>query len=182
MNEKITIREASENDLEDVLFIESAAFGKNDEAELVKNLLSDPSAQPSLSIIALKGDRPVGHILFTKAILESAKRPVSTYILAPLAIIPDAQNQGIGGLLIAEGLVRLKKMGVELVFVLGHPDYYPRHGFNTAGCRGFEAPYPIPEKDAGAWMVQALQDNVIGAVTGKVRCADTLNRPEYWRE
>ena len=182
MNVKITIREAADHDLGTVLSIESAAFGNDKEAELVKNLLNDPTARPVLSLIALKGDRPAGHILFTKAQLENSNRPISIYLLAPLAIIPDAQNQGIGGQLIAEGLARLKKMGVKLVFVLGHPGYYPRHGFNPAGCLGLEAPYPIPEKDAGAWMVQALQDGIIGDVTGRVKCAEALDRPEYWRE
>jgi predicted N-acetyltransferase YhbS len=73
-------------------------------------------------------------------------------------------------------------MGVELVFVLGHPGYYPRFGFKPAGVLGFEAPYPIPEKHADAWMVRELRAGIIGSVRGKVVCADTLSRPEYWRE
>ena len=48
----------------------------------------------------------------------------------------------------------MAESGVELVFVLGHPDYYPRHGFKPAGALGFEAPYPIPDKNVNAWMVQ----------------------------
>ena len=66
--------------------------------------------------------------------------------------------------------------------MLGYPEYYLRHGFKPAGSLGFEAPYPIPDKNADAWMVQALHPNVIGSVCGKVICADTLNKPEYWRE
>jgi putative acetyltransferase len=71
---------------------------------------------------------------------------------------------------------------VELVFVLGHPDYYPRHGFVPAGVLGFEATYAIEEKNAGAWMVQELRPGVIGAVNGRIVCADVLDRPEHWRE
>ena len=78
-------------------------------------------------------------------ILESTES-VSVRILAPLAVLPEAQSTGIGGQLIKEGLNQLKKSGVDLVFVLGHPDYYPRSGFTTAGVLGYEAPYPIPEE------------------------------------
>jgi putative acetyltransferase len=83
---------------------------------------------------------------------------------------------------IEKGLRHLTKTGVDLVFVLGHPEYYPRYGFKPAGHLGFEAPYPIPDEHADAWMVQALRPGVIGSVSGKVRCADELNMPEHWRE
>jgi putative acetyltransferase len=78
--------------------------------------------------------------------------------------------------------MRIGIKGVELVFVLGHPGYYPRHGFTPAGVLGFHAPYPIPEKNADAWMVQELHPGVIGRARGKILCADAINRPEYWRE
>ena len=50
-----------------------------------------------------------------------------------LAIVPDAQKQGIGGKLIEQGLEFLSKSRVDLVFVLGHPEFYPRYGFKPAG-------------------------------------------------
>jgi len=176
------IREASDSDLNDVLFVERVAFGHEEEAELVRDLIDDPSAQPIVSLLAIKNDRAVGHILFTTARLTEIPNTASIAILAPLAIVPDSQKQGIGGKLIEKGLHRLSISGIDLVFVLGHPDYYPRHGFKPAGRLGFEAPYPIPDEHADAWMVQALRPNVIGSVGGKVICADALNKPEYWRE
>ena len=176
------IREGSDADLNDILFVERAAFGQDEEAELVKNLLSDPSAKPLLSLLAFKSDRPVGHILFTTARLTKSQTTAAIAILAPLAVVPDAQKQGIGGKLIETGLQFLSKSGVDLVFVLGHPEYYPRHGFKPAGRLGFEAPYPILEKNADAWMVRATRPGIIGSVCGKVICADALNKPEYWLE
>ncbi|MES9857655.1 MAG: hypothetical protein ABW166_13785 [Sedimenticola sp.] len=77
---------------------------------------------------------------------------------------------------------QLKDSGVELVFVLGHPDYYLRSGFNPAGVLGYEAPYHIPEEHAGAWMVQELCSGIIGKVKGKVQCSDVLSQPQHWRE
>ena len=176
------IREATDSDMNDVLSVERLAFGYNKEAELVRELLEDPSAKPILSLLAFKNDRAVGHILFTAARLTKNKNTVSMVILAPLAIVPETQKQGIGGQLIQKGLELLSIVGIDLVFVLGHPEYYPRYGFKPAGVLGFEAPYPIPDKHAEAWMVQALRPNVIGSVSGKIICADALNKPEHWRE
>lgn len=176
------IREAKDSDIDDVLFVERLAFGHDHEAKLVRDLLGDPSANPILSLLAWKDDRAVGHILFTKAHLANNQQTASIAILAPLAIVPDSQNQGIGGKLIQKGLELLSKSGVDLVFVLGHPGYYRRHGFKPASCLGLEASYPIPDQHIDAWMVHALRPGVIGSVCGKVICADALNKPEYWRE
>ena len=176
------IREATDEDLGDVLEVERLAFGENEEAELVRELLVDPTARPLISLLAFEEDRAVGHILFTSASLMDPKSEVKVSLLAPLAVVPDKQRKGIGGDLIRDGLAKLKDSGVDLVFVLGHPEYYPKHGFKPAGILGYEAPYPIATENADAWMVQALRQSVIGSVKGKVICADALQDPKYWIE
>ena len=179
--ENMQIREALDSDLTDVLSIERAAFGEEDEAELVQNLLNDSSAQPLLSLVAFQDDRPVGHILFSKAHLSN-NPTISIAILAPLAVIPEAQKQGIGGKLIERGMQLLSQSGVDLVFLAGYPSYYTRHGFQPASPLGLEPTYPMPEEYPDAWMVRALRPDILGSVSGKVICADALNKPEYWRE
>ena len=176
------IDEASISDLVDVLSVERAAFGQDDEAELVRSLLEDPSAEPRLSLLARVDERPVGHILFTSARIDDAPRPVVAVILAPLAVVPDAQGQGVGGRLIEQGMSLLSDRGVGLVFLAGHPDYYPRHGFEPAAPLGFWPPFPMPSEHEDAWMVRALREGLIGSIRGRVVCADAMNRPEYWRE
>ena len=176
------IQEATPENLHEVLEIERLAFGEDDEADLVQNLLKDPSAEPRLSLLAWENGKAVGHILFTAARLDPEQPEISCSELAPLAVLPEWQNRGIGGALIEEGLKRLKKQGVDLVFVLGHIDYYPRHGFRSSGVQGIDAPYPIPEEVADAWMVQALRPGVLGEVKGTLRCAEAMDRPEYWQE
>lgn len=176
------IRETSDLDVEDILFVERAAFGHDTEAELVRKLLNDSSAKPLLSLLAFKEDKAVGHILFTNVRLTKTSNMVSAAILAPLAVVPDYQKQGIGGQLIKRGLEILSESGIALVFVLGYPEYYPRHGFQAASCLGFEPTYSILDEQKDAWMVQALRSDIIGSVRGKVICADALNKPEYWRE
>jgi len=177
----MNIRIATEADRDEVLRVEREAFGEEKSGEivpLVKNLLNDPSAMPLLSLIAEKDGVALGHILFTKVTIGNT----SAMILAPLAVTPENQAQGIGGQLINAGLKTLAERGVELVFVLGHPTYYPRHGFSPAGLHGFDTPYPIPKKNAGAWMVQELREGLLGTVKGMLICANALNKPEYWRE
>lgn len=181
----LKIRKSSALDGTEIEKIHIKAFGKEKGSEivdLVNGLFNDKTATPLLSLVAVEGDQLIGHILFTKATFTQTAEPVSAQILAPLAVLPDTQRKGVGGQLIEKGLIRLKETGVELVFVLGHPDYYPRYGFIPAGDIGYEAPYPIPEEHAGAWMVQELSAGVIGRVIGKVRCSDVLNQPEHWRE
>jgi putative acetyltransferase len=114
--------------------------------------------------------------------IKHSQRTVSSAILAPLSVHTENQSQGIGGQLIEEGLKELKASGVELVFVLGHPDYYQRYGFSTAGTKGFDAPYPIPPENSDAWMVQELHPGIIECVSGQVICADALNDLKHWQE
>jgi predicted N-acetyltransferase YhbS len=181
----LQLRKALESDWQGISKVVIAAFGTeqgNEITGLITDLLADPSAQPVLSLVAAANDNVVGHILFTNARIKHAQRIVSSSILAPLSVHTQHQNQGIGGRLIKEGLKQLKAAGVELVFVLGHPGYYPKHGFSVAGIRGFEASYPIPPENSDAWMVQELRPGVIGHVSGKVICADALNDPKHWRE
>ena len=144
--------------------------------------MEDPSAQPLLSLVATADDEIVGHILFTSAQLKHTQRMVIAALLAPLAVIPKYQNQGVGGRLIEEGLKQSKATGIELVFVLGNPGYYPKYGFSPAGIKGFDAPYPIPPEDSSAWMVKELHPGIIESVSGQVKCADALNDPKHWQE
>jgi len=181
----LKVRKSSALDGTEIEKIHIKTFGKEKGSEivdLVNGLFNDKTARPLLSLVAVEGDQLIGHILFTKATFTQTTEPVSARILAPLAVLPDTQRKGVGGQLIEKGLIRLMETGVELVFVLGHPDYYPHYGFIPAGDIGYEAPYPIPEEYAGAWMVQELSAGVVGRVIGKVRCSDALDQPEHWRE
>ncbi len=179
---KLKIRISTEDDFASIMDVEKQAFGEDDEAQLTADLLNDESAEPLISLLAFYKKEAIGHILFTRVFIDDADSPLC-HILAPMAVKPEFQRKGIGGLLIKEGLQILKNLGAEMVFVLGHIKYYPRYGFiNNAGRFGLEAPYPIPKEVADAWMVQELKPGAIKNFKGKVTCAETLMKPEYWRE
>jgi len=178
----MNIRETTAADISTILAIERAAFHSDEEALLVRALLDDLTAQPLLSLLGFENDRAVGHILFTRAYLNEAPSSLRMSILAPLAVVPDAQGKGIGGKLVRNGLDILSSWDVALVFVLGAPEYYRRFGFSPAGRHGFITPSPIPIEYTDAWMVHDLSEGTLGTVHGMVQCADSLNKPGLWSE
>jgi predicted N-acetyltransferase YhbS len=179
------IKKASSREISEILHVHELAFGESQGLEirhLVSRLLEDLSAKPIFSFVALENNAVIGHIHFTKVNIQGASKALPAQILAPLAVLPDYQLKGTGSQLVKTGLNELQKAGIQLVFVLGHPDYYPRYGFSPAGKHGFAAPYPIADEHSDAWMVQELYPGVIETEQGKVLCADSLNRPEHWQE
>ena len=178
----IKIRPTIENYFDDILEIERRAFGEDSVAKLTVELLNDKSAEPYISLLAFENEKAVGHILFTKCFINDIENCPLMHILAPLAVIPEYQKQGIGGLLIKKGFELLQEINSEIVFVLGHIEYYPKYGFIPNAERlGYSASYPILAKVADAWMVQPLSSKGLRNF-GKVICADAMNKPEHWRE
>ena len=179
------IRQSLASDMDAIRHLMLAAFGADEGptiAYLISELLVDHTAEPRLSLVATIDQKPVGHVLFSYARVSQAATEVPAAILAPLAVLPEFQSKGIGGQLIEAGLEGMARQGAELVFVLGHPRYYPRYGFQPAGALGLEAPYPIAAEHADAWMVRALRADVLGSVHGTVSCAAALRDPDYWLE
>ena len=124
----LTIRSTTSSDFAHIMGVHVRGFGYAKEAQLTAGLLDDITAKPIISLMALHGSEPVGHILFTRIRLNGKEEPL-LHILAPLAVTPEYQRQGVGGMLIRAGLEKLREIGSQAVFVLGHKEYYPRHGF-----------------------------------------------------
>ncbi|MDL2265996.1 N-acetyltransferase [Parabacteroides sp. OttesenSCG-928-G07] len=179
----IQIRETNTNDFDDIMTVEKQAFGYDKEAQLVADLLADTTAEPLVSLLAFYQDEAVGHILFTRAYLDNQETQPMMHILAPLAVKPEYQRQGIGGMLIQAGIEKLQEKGSSLVFVLGHKEYYPKYGFLPDAAKlGYPTPYPIAEEFSDYWMVQAISPKGFEVSKGKIRCCDELNKPEHWRD
>lgn len=172
----VEVRIAGPDDMAAVLAVERDAFGEPDEADLTEALTSGTAYVPGLSLIAEENGRVVGHILFTCAEVGVVRAAV----LAPLAVLPDRQGAGIGTALVEAGLEACAAFGFELALVLGHPDYYPRFGFEPAIPHGIESPYPV--EPAEAWMALELVPGVFERARGVVRVAGELMDPAMWRE
>ena len=163
-----TIRDETPEDYEAVYRVNALAFGQEGEAALVERLRG---ACPHLSLVAVEGGRVVGHIFFSPVTVESDDAAFEAVGLAPMAVLPELQNQGVGSQLVRRGLEECARRGHEVVFVLGHPDYYPRFGFTPAGAKGLTCEYPAPDE---AFMVAELRPGALAGRTGLVRY-----RPEF---
>src|SRR5829696_3602658 len=123
------IREELPTDIDATAELNRAAFGGDYEADLIARLRADGLVIASL--VAQVRAKIVGHILFSMLPTEMDGRTIRAAALAPMAVQPDLQNQGIGSKLLEEGLKAVRKRGFEAVIVLGHPAYYPRFGFSA---------------------------------------------------
>ncbi len=173
------IRESVENDKKSIRKVHLNAFDQSEGetvSQLAIDLLEDKTALPILSLVAEQDDEIIGNVIFSSVNIEGAEG-VSAFILAPLAVTRVAQRKGIGTLLINKGLETLKKRGAEIVLVYGDPDYYMRTGFKAG--HNLKPPHKLkyPEE---AWMAQELVETILTNTQGTVRCALSLDSPEYW--
>lgn len=161
----IHIREETPADVAEISRIVEAAFGVPDEARLVEALRRDPAFDASLSLVAVLDARVVGHILFTPIVIEGSSVVHRAIALAPMAVFPEFQKQGIGTLLVRQGLQRGRERGHARVIVLGHETYYPRFGFLPASRFGIRAPFKVPD---AAFMAIALSPGALDDSAGVV--------------
>ncbi len=138
----ITTRPATPADAEAIARVHGAAFPQDSEAKLVSAL--DAEGYSEISVVAEKDGKVVGHVLFSRMTLTFKDRTVRTLALAPVAVLPEFQNDGIGSKLIRDGLGRAASAGWEAVIVLGHAKYYPRFGFDPKMVKGIASPYASP--------------------------------------
>lgn len=163
----IAIRPERPEDAAGVRHVSVLAFGQPAEADLVEKLRQ--ACADALSLVA-EDDGIVGHILFTPVSAESGGRRVLGMGLAPMAVLPDRQRQGIGSRLVGRGLDILRERGCPFVVVVGHPEYYPRFGFQPASRHGLTSQWD-GVSDA-AFMVLVLDRQAMAGVSGVARYRD----------
>jgi putative acetyltransferase len=170
----ITIRAEQPADAPQVRTVNELAFGQPVEANLVEKLRK--ACDDGLSLVAEEQGLVVGHILFTPVAVEGEDRSVGGMGLAPMAVLPDRQQQGIGSALVLEGLAMLRAGGCPFVVVVGHPQFYPRFGFEPARRHGLESQWPgIPDD---AFMVLVLDPRALTGLSGVARYRDEFNEVE----
>lgn len=167
------------NDIDEMLFVLRAAFGRSDEAELVLALLEDPGTADGHSLIAVRRNVAVGYALLTPARVGNDDSAAQAAILAPIAVAPGAQRQGIGRALVETGVRRLKRQDTPALLVFGDPRYYGRFGFKPAAPLGLMPPHRLAEDMAHGWQVLPLTDAPLPE--GTVRCLEPLQEPHLWR-
>jgi putative acetyltransferase len=166
----ITIRPERPDDASRVRQVNELAFRQPAEADLVERLRQ--ACTDSLSLVA-EDDAVVGHILFTPVVVESAGRRVLGMGLAPMAVLPDRQRQGIGSQLVRRGLNILRERSCPFVVVVGHPEYYPRFGFEPASMHGLSSQWEgMPDE---AFMVVVLDVHAMAGLSGVAQYREEFN-------
>jgi putative acetyltransferase len=157
----ITIRPERAGDAAAIHAVHRAAFPTDAEARLVDRLRA--GGQARVSLVAELGGAVVGHVVFSPvSIVDSATGGLG---LAPVAVTPDHQRQGVGSALVREGLAACRREGCAFVVLLGHPEYYPRFGFRRASEVGLGNEYGADE----AFMVLELRPGSLPAGGGLVQ-------------
>ena len=159
------IRSEESADLDAVRAVNRAAFGGEVEANLVDALRLE--ASPIVSLVADDGGVVIGHVMFSPVSIDANASDASTLMgLAPLAVRPDRQRQGVGGALIREGLAACRLRGVAAVVLVGMPEYYPRFGFVPASRFGLTCEYEVPDD---VFMAIELETDALAGRRGLVR-------------
>jgi len=143
MNAKV--RQEADKDYRGITNVNNLGFGKKNEGRLILRLRKTRKFIPELSLVAEIKGRIVGHILFYPIEIKSEGKIFPSLALAPMAVLPEYQKQGIGSRLVKEGLKKARKLGFKSMIVLGHAAYYPRFGFEPASRQGIRPPFEVPE-------------------------------------
>jgi len=143
--------------------VNRAAFESEAEANLVDALRDQGYVR--LSLVAVVDGEVIGHILFSDLpIVVSEMRTVPALALAPLAVLPEYQRQGVGSELIRRGLEICRERRHGIVVVLGHPNFYRRFGFSPELARPLDSPF----SGNASFMAMELVEGALNGVSGRV--------------
>jgi putative acetyltransferase len=148
------IRYARAGDNPAIEAVVAAAFGRDDEAQLVARLRAEGDV--IFELVAENEGGVTGHILFSRL---WADRSGLFGALAPLAVRPEGQRAGLGSALVRAGLDSAREFGCLGVLVLGDPGYYGRFGFSAQTAAEVRAPF----RGLAAFQALALEPAVFDA-------------------
>lgn len=174
------IRLATHLDREAVRKIHLCAFPEGEGqivSDLAVNLLSEETSPETISLVAETDGALTGHIAFSP-VATGDRKNWTGYILAPLGVVPAYQKRRIGSELVENGIKRLSKMGVNVLFVYGDPKYYGRFGFKADLASRYSPPYEL--QYPFGWQAITLNEDGPEAVTVRISCVASLRDPQLW--
>ncbi len=167
----VDIRKEQQKDYEGVRIVNDQAFGEPGEGRIVNKLRE--SCKEIVSLVAISDNRIIGHIFFSPVTIETPTDFIKGMGLAPMAVLSEFQNQGIGSMLINEGLRKTKKMSYPFVIVLGHEKFYKRFGFQRASKYGLKCQWEGVPDDA--FMVIIIDKLVMEGISGFAKYRDEFD-------
>jgi len=167
------IRPENPKDLESIRRVNEVAFGGQAEANIVDRLRRDRVI--TVSLVATVESETVGNIVFSPVQVGDGSDTFESLGLGPMAVLPDFQRKGIGSRLVETGLDFCRTAGYGTVFVLGHPEFYPRFGFVPTRPIGIESEYDVPPE---AFMVVELHEGKLNKLSGTVKYHQAFSEAE----
>ena len=147
--------------------VQAAFVNEPKVADLVEALRASTSYVPELALVALAGDEVVGFVMLSHAeTVEENGTAHRVLSLSPLAVAPDRQRQGVGGLLVRRALELADQRTEPLVLLEGAPEYYPRFGFRPASSAGivFDLPDWAPPEAGMLYRLARYDPSIRGRV------------------
>jgi putative acetyltransferase len=152
----VEIRTATGADADAIRTVQLAAFGDHGGVvnPLIDALRGTIATTDRSEYVATDGDEVIGHVMFSRSLLDAPDRLLDVQVLSPIGVLPDHQRRGVGKALIEHGIAALIRQDVPLVFLEGDPAYYSRRGFVAGAGLKFRRPsLRIPD---AAFQVMAL--------------------------
>lgn len=171
------IRTATRDDADAVRSVHLAAFPEG-ERELISEVAVDMLCETAvLSLVAEVDEAIIGHVAFSPVTSRDTTEHLG-YILAPLAVSPTNQKQGVASQLIKSGVQHLSEVGSGVLLVYGDPDFYGRFGFGAerAGC--YTPPYRL--QYPFGWQGMAVGDFDFPPSSISISCVSSLSNPALW--
>jgi putative acetyltransferase len=165
----LTVREERPADIEAIRAVNLQAFGQSGEGLLVDALRSNDGVL--LSLVATRNGDVLGHILFSPVTVRSGREQITGAGLGPMSVLPGHQRQGIGGKLVEAGKQKLHGLGLPFIVVLGHPEYYPRFGFEPASRYAIRCEWDVPDN---VFMILVMDPPTMIGISGLAEY-----RPEF---
>ncbi|MBP1041000.1 N-acetyltransferase [Vagococcus sp. BWB3-3] len=144
----------------------SSSYGYGNEAELVQKIRAEKHYQNELEVVAVEDQQILGHGLLSDVVIESKEVDRVGLVLAPLSVLPDCQQRGIGKLIMSELERRATELGYPYISILGHPTYYTRFGYTAAKNFGIVPPFEVPDE---AFLIKPLTKDGLKNCEGILR-------------
>jgi putative acetyltransferase len=163
----VHVRPERPEDRAAVRAVHLAAFGEHGPvvADVVDDLRGTLPGTDGCSLVVQEGTEVVGHVMFTRSLLDAPRRLVDVQVLSPLGVLPRHQRSGVGTALVRRGLDTATQRSVPVVFVEGPPAYYSRLGFGPGAEQGFRKPsLRIPDAAFQALRLPAYQPWMTGTL------------------
>ena len=151
--------------------------GTLDEHLLVHKLRLSEAFVPELDYVAEAEGRIVGNIMYSlAAIVDDRGKRYEVLAIDPLSVLPAYQKKGVGSALVRHTVREAKMLNFRAIVIGGHPDYYPRFGFQRAAALGIlHGDGAIPPD---GMMAMPLYEGALDGVSGRFMADPSFVLPD----